>query len=333
MERILLSKDMLSHLGLDVLENIHRIDYRDFHKNFFERHYHRFSIDDKNTLSGTRKNRKVSKIVTPEMKAVQKVTLQRLHEVYGDNPKSGISEYKGSSLKNLLRHMKTRKQGKRFVPYFPRFYYAPDLQSAFDHVWSGNLEKLLRRDFSDNLLKEKIELLSCRHDRIGLTQGSHLSNLLFFLYCRKYIDYKLEELCKQYEITGTRYVDDFLFSSDYPIDHGFTASFRKIIREAGFELNFTKTKHHDIAKKPMNVNGFVFKKHGNLGIIGISKKHRRTISGTIHQCKAGKVKLPQVTGHIGPLVKISRIRDGYFLNTSDKRVLNDYQKLLLNKVS
>ncbi len=83
----------------------------------------------------------------------------------------------------------------------------------------------------------------------GLAVGGPLSPLLLNLYCEVYIDKRLVYHFNKYEdrqrperaVIYTRFVDDLTFSRGFPIDKKICDYIRRVVNEAGFELNNWKT--------------------------------------------------------------------------------------------
>lgn len=79
----------------------------------------------------------------------------------------------------------------------------------------------------------------------GTPTSTHISNIIFLE-----TDLKLLKVCKENNITYTRYIDDLTFSSQKNIQE-FIPFFLNTIKESGFKLSYRKTEY----KEKINVTG------------------------------------------------------------------------------
>lgn len=79
----------------------------------------------------------------------------------------------------------------------------------------------------------------------GTPTSTHVSNIIFLE-----TDLKLIKVCKENDITYTRYIDDLTFSSQKNIQE-FIPFFLNTIKESGFKLSYRKTEY----KGKLNVTG------------------------------------------------------------------------------
>ncbi|MCA9352496.1 hypothetical protein KC866_03890 [Patescibacteria group bacterium] len=325
MDRILFTERMLCNIGLQILPHIKDEDFYSFREKFQEKHLHHFVVNDINSLSGQEKQREVVKLST-ELDLFQKALLSRLKMHYGEVLRSEISNSHRSALNTILCHKKVDLyRGEKRI-YFSRFYYSMDIQNAFGCMTTEKVLEVLKGDFQDESL-EKILKLTCFDLHRGIITGASASSYLYFLYWQKKIDSKIYELCREEGIICTRYVDDFLFSSEHKITKSFSKKVLKVIRNANFEINFQKTQFYDLGRETFNVNGIVFRKKDNRGAIGIPKTRSRKLLGMLNQYEKGNIKIAQLAGAMSLLEKISQVHNGAFLSRTHQKILSRYRKL------
>ena len=138
------------------------------------------------------------------------------------------------------------------------------------------------------------------------------------------IDERINELCKQYGITYTRYADDLTFSFNNESNKDIVLNeIAKIIEEAGYKLNHRKTKVYG----PENIHyvlGFVVNNKVN-----VFQEKRRRLEAAIHNFVVKK-EIPQEYAN-NPM-KYKRVLMGkanYILNANpDLRRLANKKELL-----
>lgn len=264
------------------------------HEEFFKKHFTRRVSKDVNNLSGQTKYREYY-----EMSDLAKKICKQIHSSislrFEKSLKNKISDFKRSATKSVFVH--ARYSAKNTSYYFPRFYYLPDIKSAFPTtLFTGCLQVLGTKFGQDNDLSKLIQLF-CFEPNGGLVVGQSASNIIFQVYCANTIDIELEQICEEHKIVCTRYVDDFLFSAQKPFDLSLRKKIISVIRKAGYEINFKKTRVMDLAKSAININGIVLRKEANYGAIGISKSYRHTLYKFVtfgennHNKVAGKFNL------------------------------------------
>lgn len=138
----------------------------------------------------------------------------------------------------------------------------------------------------------------------GLTVGGPLSPMLLNLYCEVYLDGRIRQYLEKLEdrrdpntkILYTRYVDDLVFSSGRFIFFKRREEFRRMIAEAGFEVNHRKTKLVDKDHGTVFVTKVGLENRKGDPTIVFPKKKRCRLEGIIKSflCEPFQVDKPEV---------------------------------------
>lgn len=179
--------------------------------------------------------------------------LRKSHVVVG-----GIAD------KSILWHLKPHRRAE------VRSVVLLDIKDAYPNTSVVKMAKALC--FADPALDEEEtkEFLRthCFLGERGLILGGPAALLLFNVYCYYFLDRPLLEILSRFggprAIAYTRYVDDFVFSSDLEISRELIAWIRQVLAAAGFEENHTKTKFIDLRKGPVRIAGLLLCKGGRV---------------------------------------------------------------------
>jgi hypothetical protein len=143
-----------------------------------------------------------------------------------------------SPLKNVERHRQNR------------FFFLLDLIDAYHNI---DLERLavILCSIDPELTDQEIEVTAflkryCLSSLGGLAIGAPASPDFFNLYCAVTIDEPLSQLCREYGLTYTRYLDDLTLSSNKVIGRVKRKRIRDIIEQAGFTTHHRKAKVYDL---------------------------------------------------------------------------------------
>lgn len=208
-------------------------------------------INDVNRVSGQRKKRLIFQ-QNQAMKIVHQRLIKYLRDLCVDIDFRFAqgSRPKNSPDKNLSFHRRHR------------WFYLTDISDAYRSVKMEKLALILNQlDHHDGAfadLQATRDFLSryCFIDGHSLVMGATASPDLFNIYVAKLVDQPLGELCRQYYLIYTRYLDDFCFStSQAPIGKRKRKAIRTIIESAGFKISHHKSKVCDLKKGPIVING------------------------------------------------------------------------------
>lgn len=173
-------------------------------------------------------------------------------------------------------------------------FYKLDFANAFPSVTAGRLAEVLHELIPGTTSKNFFAFLSrfCFVEGQGLAQGGAASPFLFDLYCDVLVDRKVRALlwerdeCQEPTVLYTRYVDDLVFSSRHKtISPILTRRIRGVVREAGFEINYSKTATLDRVRENVVVTGFRLLPGPNLPI-AFDEKFARKLEGRLDRCLA-----------------------------------------------
>jgi len=228
-----------------------------------------FFVNDRNLLSGHKKHRLCHR-QTPAMREVHEAIVGWLR-----NKKLGLPWATGgasgdSAIKNVRLHQENQ------------FFYLLDIKNAYNAVQIDRLAILLHfLEFRISVFDLDFFLrryCSLPQRGRGLVVGASSSQDLFNLYAHYLLDRPLSQLCRQNEITYSRYIDDLTFSSRLPIRRSLRRAIRGLIFKAGFQLSFRKAKLLDINKGPILLNGIRLSEDRRLSI---PNHFRRRVRGLI----------------------------------------------------
>lgn len=115
-----------------------------------------------------------------------------------------------------------------------------DLQDFFPSITNATINKMyLGLGYSSLMANWLTKLTSFNY---ALPQGSPTSSLIANLVFDKDVDFILLDICKQNDITYTRFVDDLTFSSQKDFQE-IIPKILNCITNAGYKINYRKTKY------------------------------------------------------------------------------------------
>lgn len=181
-----------------------------------------------------------TRLITKPSEALKRVQRRfvALLQASGITFPSATAFVHGSSpVHNVLRH----EHGK--------YFYLLDFKNAFPHVSAKRLCEILL-DLLPELgtAEEVLDFLQqyCFLESGELMQGGPASPFLFNLYCEVLVDNPLREALQmkgEKRVVYSRYADDLTFSSkQQPFVSSLRKRIHKILGEAGFEINWQKTR-------------------------------------------------------------------------------------------
>lgn len=250
-----------------------------------------FFIDDINPLSGILQSRHIH-APNDSMRLLHQRLVTHLR---GLNLKLPFAT--GARPGDSPRHHVTRHR-------YNRYFYLVDIARAYQSVNIKKLAELLCILDKKNL-KEEEEVLKflqqyCSTPRGGLVIGAPASPDFFNIYAGVLADQPMGEVCKKYNLTYGRYLDDFLFSSKrVPIGKRKRRAIRQIIEKTGFKINHGKSAVYDLCKGPIFINGIGLEYGGR---IFLPRHYLRRIKGAIYSAMRGSVLSPtenQISGMMG----------------------------------
>jgi|GEM_PF-1460964 len=246
--------------------------------------YKTFKIKDKNPLAGTIKTRTISapnKSMSRITKMFYKIIRMRLKENRIKFPYATAILPGSNPLKNVLRHLRTGN----------RYFYLLDIKNFYpntkgDKIVSCLTDKSLKLNLAtpDQLIRflKKYCLSSSEALRIGGPASPDLANLV----AAHLFDKEMAILCKKYRLTYTRYLDDLTFSAKRCFGKNKREIIRKVIEQAGFEINHRKTAIANIRKQAIIITGIGIKD----GRIFIKRAFLRKINGLMHLIDKGRIR-------------------------------------------
>ncbi len=189
---------------------------------------------------------------------------------------------------------------------YNRYFYLVDISKAYEACQAEVMTHLLmqrsiqlRREVTVQQLLGWLQIY-CFQPGGGLYTGGAASPMLFNIYATVLIDDVLGKYLRAQRLTYTRYMDDLTFSSKVPIGERKRAHIRGVIREAGFEISFSKTrKNIDLEKGPICVTGVVL--HPDAGMRS-SKRARNKASGAIALALSGEASPATAHGQMGAVL-------------------------------
>lgn len=205
-----------------------------------------------------------------------------------------------------------------------RYFYLLDISNAYQNIEARKLAELVC-DCDSSLIGEEdkmhefLQQYFLLPDGGGLATGGPASPDLYNLYAGILLDRRLQELCKQYGITYTRYLDDLTFSSKGPIGPRKRLAIRRLIQSCGFPLNLNKCVKADILKQAVVINGIGLKGKGR---IFLPRHYLRRLRGLLHLATfTTAISSPKVQGMMGVFFSIT---DRNCMNRSEWKVLKAY---------
>jgi len=198
----------------------------DYYLEWFEKKVNRTTGELKRYKDGTIKQRAIRPSLN-RLKTIQSAIKNKILTPIAlpDNVHGGV---KGrNNVTNAKPH-----QGKKYL-------LTTDLQDFYPSISHQKVyQTFLSLGFSDHFSHLLTKLTTWKYELPqGTPTSTHMANLVFLE-----TDKKLISLCKQYNLTYTRYVDDLTFSSPQnfkPILNNIL----EIIKGDGFAINYRKTKY------------------------------------------------------------------------------------------
>ncbi|MFA5926889.1 MAG: reverse transcriptase domain-containing protein [Patescibacteria group bacterium] len=140
-----------------------------------------------------------------------------------------------------------------------RYYVSMDIASAFESIDGTKLAETIC-DVDPQYTGKQEEVLTflqryCLHRNGGLVVGAPASNYWFELYLKVHLDPAIRTLCQKYRLHYTRFADDLLFSSRFPVGRRKRATLAAAIRSVGFRLSCHKCQVLDLKKGDVFING------------------------------------------------------------------------------
>ncbi len=249
-------------------------------------------INDINRASGhSRKARPIS-VPNKSMIRLQQAFVSSLRALCIKMPSAKGCLPGCSPAKNIRFHQDLRrKRGFRFNRYFVLY----DLKGAYQNV---QLSKLVEMGLIIDLETDEDEFRrflesycfdSNSEHGGGIYTGSPSSPDLFNLYAECFLDRFLRDISKEHGLTYTRYLDDLVFSSSWPMGQMTRKKICKVIREAGFEISSKKAQVLDLKKGPIVINGIGLRDDGTTFLPRHMLRH---IDRLLHATLEGKPKEP-----------------------------------------
>lgn len=130
-----------------------------------------------------------------------------------------------SNITNALPH-----KGKKYI-------FTTDLQDFFPNISPRQVvNSFMKLGYSDHYAHWMAKLVTWQYEiPQGAPTSSHIANIVFLQ-----TDHKLIEICKRYNITYTRYVDDLTFSSSNNFEEHIQEILDIVIND-GFKISRRKT--------------------------------------------------------------------------------------------
>ena len=181
---------------------------------------------------------------------------------------------KGKSYKNYLD---IHCGSKCFLKVDIKDYFDSFTQDFFMEMFSEFVN--CGDDKENTAVLDLIWRICTYNDKIpqGASSSPMLTNVLF-----RRIDQRITKYCQKLDISYSRYADDMIFSSDnfdFSKKKWFLRKVSYILRESGFNLNYSKTKSS--SNYEININGFVV----SYEEVRLSRKRLSGINSIIYTCK------------------------------------------------
>lgn len=274
--------------------------------------FERFTLTDKNPLGGTEKIRICYK-PNKSMDVLHQRLITYLRGLKKTLPNATACRPKNNPRKNIELHSKNR------------FLFATDIKNAYSKVNDIKLALILCH-LDPNLKNRQRKVLIflkryCLTLKGGLITGAPASPDLFNIYAAALLDEPLALLCQKHGITFSRYLDDLLFSSSkVHIGKRKRKEIRKIIEDAGFQINHRKSAIYDLRKGPAVINGIGLEFGGR---IFLPRHFLKKIKGLLHRAITKKdVDQNKINGVMGVFFAITDFRNP---NQAEQRILRSYR--------
>ena len=278
--------------------------------------FEQFVITDINPLGGTEKRRKIHNPNDP-MRILHARLIRHLRSLPVDLQYATGARPGSSPVRNVARHRENRH------------FYLLDIQSAYQNVNGQRLAEVLCSQ--DPILIDQEEQVYqflaqfCLDPLGGLAIGAPASPDLFNIYCGVLIDQLLGDLCQQYGLIYTRYLDDLTFSSSGdPIGKRKRRTIRGIFGAAGFTVNHQKSGVFDLAKGPIVINGVGLELGGRLYL---PRHFLRKIRGLLNLAwkSPSSVDPDLIYGLMGVFWAIAHLRRSF--TTTERKLFELYQRV------
>ncbi|NGP75628.1 RNA-directed DNA polymerase [Balneolaceae bacterium YR4-1] len=212
-----------------------------------------------------------------KLKGIQKLINSRIFSQIDFPPQLHGSIREKSCITNAREH-----QGNKY-------FFLTDLRNYFPTI-NNNLvyEALIKLDFSPevaSLITRLVTYKGCIPQ--GAPTSPAISNLVFLPY-----DSKIIKICKQHELTYTRYIDDLTFSSKNFIPKAVIQNILDVIRHSPFKFHPRKTKTNIGITE---VTGVLVK---NNGLVAPERKFQK-----LEKLKQNSKKAIGLRGHIKAISK------------------------------
>lgn len=268
---------------------------------------------DINPISNRRKRRKLSD-PNIDMRIIHTRIISYLK---GLRKFSWMFKKRKSVYRNIIFHLRNRS----------RYFFLLDLSDAFGHVRSIELSKIITEsdpELNSDDFKSIYDLLRryCINQEDGLIIGAPASNALFEIYAHIKLDPVLKNLSDRYSLFITRYVDDIVISSKYPIGQRKRKAILLDIRNTDLAINNEKCEVLDLAKGPIIMNGIGIKPNGSTFISRSEiTKRKRIIYSALKQNQPND---PLINGLMGTVVEYMGRRPPK--SRLEKELFNLYKK-------
>lgn len=172
-----------------------------------------------------------------------------------------------------------------------RHFYILDLHNAYSQMKTEDLVSVFC-ELHPSCPSAKLEkALKCyfmdKND--GLLRGAPASPDLFNMGLKP-LDEDFLELCRRNGWEGTRYMDDICISAYDCFKSSERKSVRRVIENAGFELNHRKSRLLDINKKPIKITGLILDKDGR---ISVPRKYKAKLKAVLYKALQGDEKISE----------------------------------------
>lgn len=207
-----------------------------------------------------------------------------------------------------------------------RFFFVTDIYQAYYSIKLYYLRLIFYwLEFYDDPVEAIMQLTTYKRRLIiGAATSPLLFNLFFSVIDKKIMDFLRDYYSDTSPVVYTRYYDDLVFSSLYPISPDVRSGIKRILAEHMLLCHDRKTHYQDVFKKPLEVVGLSISKKG----IGITKQRRRHMEGLLRmaidnplkwrQLVAGKMSLfVQVYGWTNLPLTIDKLIEAFDMAVAD----------------